>query len=81
MAAEINLDTAKRKVDLLTAIARSAMNTAKIELGAAQSGLERMRELENAKVIPQGMIAEAEVKVVAAQEKLELLNFILSAPQ
>jgi hypothetical protein len=77
--AEIALETAQRKVDLLTAIVQGLISNAKAEVEYAEKNLNRMVELEKRKAVPRQQLDEAEAKLVSARGKLELLTFILKA--
>ena len=74
--ARINLETAQQKVELLTTIARSAIDAAMAELAAAPDAT-RLRLLYEKGAVSQSVVEQAEAQAAAARTKLKVLESIL----
>jgi beta-lactamase regulating signal transducer with metallopeptidase domain/WD40 repeat protein len=77
LEAEINLDTAQRKLDLLTGIAQSALDLGRTELTAAEADLSHISRLVQKGFAPKSQVEQAEAQHLAAQAKLKLLHSLL----
>jgi hypothetical protein len=78
-SAKINLDAAKEKVELLTALARSAVDSARAEFGAASAAAKQLSELTAKGYINPSELHQAEAQLEAAGAKVKAIESVLTA--
>jgi hypothetical protein len=77
LAAEINLEAAQRKLNLLTSIAQSGLAAAKAEYAAAEANLAHTLRLHEKGFITSTQLEIAKARVAAAQGRLDSLSSIM----
>lgn len=76
--AEINLDTARQKLELLTSVAKVTLETAQAELDAAREKAAFTRKLVAKGFVSMSEADQAVAQVAGAEAKLRLVESILS---
>jgi len=77
--AAVNLENAKRKLDLLREMAMVSLRAAETEYAGTKAELEHLKKLYETGTLSQSAMLASESQLASTQANLELLKLILSA--